>query len=88
MSTSNSVIYLVYFQGPDYFRENYFVSFDKAKDFYELQKEEYSDEMHGDPFEKTLALIGINDGDEIGSGTWGDLFGNNIIEEFHFEEEN
>lgn len=84
----NSIIYLVYFQGPDYFRENYFVDFQKAKEYYESQIEEYSDEQFGDACEKTLALIGIKDGSEVGSGTWGELFADNIIEQFEFEDEN
>ena len=87
MSTSNSVIYLVYFQGADYFQERYFIDFTKAKSYYEEQIKEYSDDEHGDPYEKTLALIGINDGDSIGSGTYGELYANNIIEQFEFEEQ-
>jgi hypothetical protein len=90
MSTSNSIIYLVYFQGPDYFLERYFVDFNKAKEYYASQIKEHSDETHGDAWydEKTLALIGINDGDTIGSGTYGELYANNIIEQFEFEEQN
>lgn len=83
-----SIIYLVYFNGPDYFKENYFVDFKKAKEYYESQAQELSDDQYGDAYEKTLALIGINDGDEVGSGSWGDLYANNIIEQFEFEEQN
>jgi len=86
MSTQNSVIYLVYFQGADYFSENYFVDFKKAKEYYESQTQECSDDVYGEACEKTLALIGINDGDQIGSGTWGELYANNIIEQFEFED--
>ena len=85
MSVSNSVIYLVYFQNADYFKECYFIDFNQAKKYYDSQIEECSEEIHGAPCEKTLALIGINDGDSIGSGTYGELYANNIIEEFEFE---
>lgn len=88
MSTSNSIIYLVYFQGADYFSERYFVDFDRAKEYYDSQTKELSDERYGDAYEKTLALIGINDGDSVGSGTYGELYANNIIEQFEFEEQN
>lgn len=88
MSTSNSFIYLVYFQGPDYFEQRYFVDFNDAKKYYESQIEEYSNEESGEPYEKTLALIGLNDQDTIGSGTYGELYANNIIEQFDFEEQN
>ena len=88
MSTSNSAIYLVYFQGPDYFLEKYFTNFSDAKKYYDSQIEEYSDEENGEAYEKTLALIGINDGDTVGSGTYGELYANNIIEQFEFEEQN
>lgn len=88
MSTSNPVMYLVYFQGPDYFQERYFVNFSEAKKYYESQIEEYSDEENGEAYEKTLALIGINNGDTVGSGTYGELYANNIIEQFEFEEQN
>ena len=89
MSTSNSIIYLVYFQGSDYFQERYFIDFNEAKKYYDSQVKECSEETycHSNE-EKTLALIGINDGDTIGSGTYGDLYANNIIEQFQFEEEN
>jgi hypothetical protein len=88
MSTSNSAIYLVYFQGPDYFDHRFFIDFTKAKNYYEEQIKEYSGDMHGEPYEKTLALIGINDGDPLSSGTYGELCANNIIEQFEFEEQN
>tara|TARA_R110000868_G_scaffold410650_1_gene699401 strand:- start:47 stop:313 length:267 start_codon:yes stop_codon:yes gene_type:complete len=88
MSASNSAIYLVYFQGPDYFEQRYFVDFNAAKAYYASQIEEYSDDSEGEPYEKTLALIGLNDQDTIGSGTYGELYANNIIEQFDFEEQN
>ena len=45
--------------------------------------------MYGESYEKSIALIGINDGDSVGSGTWGELLADNIIEELvEFEEEN
>jgi hypothetical protein len=87
MSTSNSVIYLVYFQNADYFQERYFIDFNQAKKYYDSQIKEYSEEIYGDPYEKTLALIGINDQDSVGSGTYGELYANNIIEQFEFEEQ-
>ena len=83
---TNSIIYLVYFQGADFFTENYFVDFKKAKEYYDLKTQEYSDETYGEGCEKTLALIGVNDGDQIGSGTWGELYGSNIIEQFEFQD--
>ena len=85
MSTSNSTIYLVYFQGPDYFEQKYFIDFSSAKNYYEEQIKEYSGDLHGDPYEKTLSLIGINDKDSIDSDVYGELCANNIIEQFEFE---
>ena len=82
---TNSIIYLVYFQGPDYFQEKYFIDFNKAKEYYDTQSQEYLNSEYGESYEKTLALIGLNDGDEVGSGSWGDLYANNIIEQFEFE---
>ena len=88
MSTSTSQFYVVYFQGPDYFDHRFFIDFSKAKSYYDEQAKEYSDEEHGEPYEKTLALIGLNDGESIGSGTYGELYANNIIEQFEFDEQN
>jgi len=87
MSTATSQFYVVYFQGPDYFDHRFFTDFNKAKSYYDEQVEEYSGEYGGD-YDKTLALIGINDGESIGSGTYGELYANNIIEQFEFDEQN
>jgi len=87
MSTTTSQFYVVYFQGPDYFDHRFFTDFSKAKSYYDEQVEEYSGEDGGD-YDKTLALIGLNDGESIGSGTYGELYANNIIEQFEFDEQN
>jgi hypothetical protein len=84
MNTSTSQFYVVYFQGPDYFDNRFFTDYNKAKSYYDEQIKEYSGE-YGGYHEKTLALIGINDGDSIGSGTYGELYADNIIEQIEFE---
>ena len=89
MNKTNPAIYLVYFQGPDFFEQKYFIDFSEAKKYYDEQIKTYSKKMYGESYEKSIALIGINDGDSVGSGTWGELLADNIIEELvEFEEEN
>jgi hypothetical protein len=78
-------MYLVYFQGADFFTQNYFVDFNKAKEVFDKCSVDYADYLYGDPCEKVLALIELKDGDEVSSGTWNELISRNIIEEFDFE---
>jgi hypothetical protein len=82
------MMYVIYFQGPDYWREKYYSDLEEAKTEYEKAKEEYSSTVHGASCEKQLYLAKILNGTEIGTGTWGDIYCENgvIIEETDFED--
>lgn len=82
-------MYVIYFQGPDYWREKYYSDLDQAKAEYAKMKEDYSSTVHGESFEKHLHLVKVMDGTEIGTGSWGDVYCENgvIIEETDFEDQ-
>lgn len=68
-------MYLVYFNCPDYFTQDYFTSFSKAK----LKFNDLKDRFVGtsfDPSELTLTLVNIEDG----CGVYTDCFGNLCVE--------
>lgn len=69
-------MYLVYFNGPEYYKEYYFTSLSKAKDCFESMKNQPSDydldELY-DPEEVTLMLIEIHNDGIIYSDTHGEI---------------
>ena len=82
------MMYAIYFQGPDFWREIYYSDLEEAKTEYEKLKKGYADPVHGDPSEKHLHLVKIQNGTQLGTTTWGDIYCDNgvIMEETDFED--
>lgn len=81
-------MYLVYFNCPDYFTQNYFTSFSKARLKFDELKDNFSSTSF-DPSELTLTLVNIEDGCSIYTDCFGNLCvenGAKLIEEYDYSQ--
>lgn len=81
-------MYLVYFNCPDYFTQDYFSSFSKARLKFDELKDNFSSTTF-DPLELTLTLVNIEDGCSVYTDCFGNLCvenGAKLIEEYDYSQ--
>ena len=81
-------MYLVYFNTPDYFTQDYFTSVGRALVKFDELKDNFSNTSF-DPSELTLALVNIEDGCSVYTDCFGNLCvenGAKLIEEYDYSQ--
>ena len=81
-------MYLVYFNCPDYFTQDYFTSVGRALVKFDELKNNFSSTSF-DPSELTLALVNIEDGCSVYTDSFGNLCvenGAKLIEEYDYSQ--
>lgn len=81
-------MYLVYFNTPDYFTQDYFTSVGRALVKFDELKNNFSNTSF-DPSELTLALVNIEDGCSVYTDSYGNLCvenGAKLIEEYDYSQ--